>query len=252
MNFDNLHIVPSTRVAYRTLAPYHYIKRQLPPVDSIYAVRDKLPSLKRYPDPLSIIVYSMPLIHLRARNIATKNFFTAPPTRREQLCRLNKNVRYISRLITDPRYHKQGLATWLLETTLAKQTIPIIETLTPIDFTNKIFQRAGFELYYNPAPPHYQKFIEQLRSHGISGDILRHPRTAQKRIDRLKPEDQEWFYHHLKRFLHGLKNIEPKFWAPEAIVFALRQLTYPHAYLIWHNPHFEKSRKNQLYTINSI
>lgn len=232
MNFNNLHIVPSTRIAYRTLAPYHYIKRQLPPVDHIYAIRDKLPSLKRYPDPLAIIVYSMPIIHLRARNIATHNFFTEPLTRSGELRRLNKNVRYISRLITDPRYHRQGLATWLLENTLAKQTVPIIETLTPIDFTNKIFQRAGFELYFNPAPPHYQEFIKQLRSYGISGEMLRHPRIVQKRIDRLDPETQEWIYYRLKRFLHGLKKYNANFWTSEAIAFALQQITYPHAYLI--------------------
>lgn len=228
----DLHVEKATWKDFLALAQYHYVQRRPPPQDNMYKIVHKDPSNTSYPNPIAIIIYSFPIPHLKARNIATDNIFLKPKTRSEQVKQLNKNVRYISRVIVDPRYRRLNLATWLIKQTLKYQTVPIIETLTPIDFTNHMFVKCGFQLYHNPAPARYRRFLDDLKEAGITGDLLRHPQLVQQRIDSLPDEQQEHFYFRLKRFLMAYQNVAKDFWQPEAIPFALASLFYPEAYLI--------------------
>lgn len=233
---DALYIKHSNKKDYYNLAPYHYVKRSLGPTNQVYTLTPKNNQAKTHPDPIAVIVYARPMPHLKARNIATHGEFTKPNGRAAQLKLVNQKILYISRIIVDPRYRRCGLATWLLTDTLKMQTIHYVETLTPLDFTNNLFQKAGFKLYPSPAPRRYATFLAKLYEYGINEEIARHPLIAQKRLETLDPEQREDFYFRMKKFLEAYPNIEPHLWEPEALSFALYQLTYPQAYLLWRNP----------------
>ncbi|MBA7712643.1 hypothetical protein ES703_121626 [subsurface metagenome] len=243
---NDLFIKHSTKKDYYALAPYHYIKRTLGPTNQVYTLGPKADYKKIYPDPIGVIVYAKPVPHLKARNLATKNIFTKPKGRSAQLKLVNKNVLYISRIIIDPRFRRCGLATWLLHDTLEMQTIKYIETLTPIDFTNNLFEHAGFRRYRNPRPERYSKFISQLQEFGIFQETIRHSTIVQKRLEALEPEQREEFYFAMKQFLIAYPNLAPHFWEPGTITFALYQLSYPQAYLLWTNKKPGKSKRHPL------
>jgi len=240
----DLYIKHSTKKDYYALAPYHYIKRTLGPTNQVYTLVPKSHRILTYPNPIGVIVYAKPIPHLKARNIATNNIFTQPKTRSDQLKLINRNVLYISRIIIDPRFRRCGLATWLLRATLKLQTIPYVETLTPIDFTNSLFQKAGFKQYPNPTPPRYEKFIAKLSSLGITSETIRHPTIAQKRLETLEPYQKEDFYYAMKQFLRAYPNLQPHFYEPETLSFTLYQLTYPQVYLLWTNENQKKNRRH--------
>lgn len=240
---QDLYIRHATKKDYYALAPYHYIKRTLGPTNQVYTLGPKPHMLKNYPDPIGVIVYARPVPHLKARNIATNHIFTKPKGRSAQMKLVNKKVLYISRIIIDPRFRRCGLATWLLNYTLSLQSIKYIETLTPLDFTNDLFQHAGFKLYPNPRPARYNTFISKLKEFGIFNETIRHPTIAQKRLATLEPEQRERFYIAMKRFLEAYPNLAPHLWEPETIAFALYQLSYPQAYLLWTNPKTTRGRQ---------
>lgn len=242
----DLHITKATWKDFLLLAHYHYIQTHPPPYDSIYKICDKVADRRKYPDPVAVILFSFPVPHIKARNRATDNFFTRPKGRHRQLVLINKYIRYISRVIVDPRYRRLHLATWLIKHTLKLQTKPIIETITPIDFTNRMFINCGFKLYLNPAPTRHRRFLDDLAECGISGDMLRHPTIVQKRIDSLPDEKQEHLYFRLKRFLMQYSSAQKEFWQPVSIAYALTKLSYPQAYLIFRAKNQGKTPRHRL------
>lgn len=231
-----LEIVPATQADYKLLAQYHYQKEPPAPPDQIYKIRGTKPTCDAFPDPIAVILYSMPIINLHGRTTATSSYFRKPHTDIGKLRLVNKKIRYISRLIVDPRFQKRGLASWLLKDTLERQTVPIVETLTPIDFTNKIFQKSGFKLYHSQAPEWYKRFTDALTQVRIRLSDLKCPPAIHHRIKFL-PSRQKGFiekeillfishFHHRK----GMKN------SLNRTIYFCSKLPYPQAYLIWLNP----------------
>lgn len=233
---DCLEIVPGNQSDYKILAHYHYEKTPPAPPDQIYKIRGRQGESDPFPDPIGVILYSMPIINLHGRTVATSNYFRSPRTDIGKLRLANQKIRYISRLIIDPRFQKLGLATWLLKDTLERQTVPIIETLTPIDFTNKMFQKQGFKLYNNPAPKWYRRFTSALLSANIRIEDLKCPPAVHYRIQHLSPRRKGFIekeillfvshFHHRKGMINSLNRT----------AYFCRKIPYPEAYLIWFNP----------------
>lgn len=233
---DCLEIVPATYADFKLLQEYHYQERPPSMPDQIYKIRGNTESGDAFPDPVAVIIFSMPFVNLHGRTVATSGYFRKARTEIGRLRLVNQKIRYIARLIVDPRFHKQGLATWLLKDTLERQTIPIVETLTPIDFTNKIFQKAGFKLYNSPAPDWYKRFTDSLATVRVKLDTLSCPPAVHYRLQSL-PARQKGFVEKeillfIKHFRHrkGMKN------SLDRTVFFCSKLPYPQAYLIWFNP----------------
>lgn len=231
-----LEIIPARLADYERLSEYHYRTEPIKPTTQIYKVRLKPPHTNSMPDPIAVIVYRMPIPEIRPRTTATKGYFHQPKTLSARLKLVNQKIQYIARLIVDPRFRKMGIATWLLKDTLERQQVPIIETLTPIDFTNKIFQKAGFKLFLTPAPPWYRRFTNELLSIGLTEDALLSPLHVQARLDRLKPPMAEPIEHEIKIFIRHFRHRDHM--APDInrTKFFLSKIRYPEAYLIWFNP----------------
>lgn len=228
-----LEVVPGTMADYRQLTEYHYRTDEIRPYTSIYKVRARAPYRTAFPDPLSVIVYRLPVGELRVRSKATGEFFTKPAHRSTRLKLINQNIRYLCRIITVPQFRRLGIATKLIAETVSLQSVPVVETLTPIDFTNALFQKCGFELFYQSAPPWYGRFTNALCAIGLSNwnDLL--PSTLQKRLERLNPEPSEWIENEIKQFLHHFRRKDTMPPGLERTEFALSKIPYPQAYLFW-------------------
>lgn len=233
---DCLEIVPGTIADFHILERYHYQTDSINPTTQIYKIRGIDSTQDAFPDPMAVIVYRQPLPDLHARNIATKGYFQQAPTRSGRLRIINKKILYIARLIVDPRFRKLGLATWLLSDTLQRQTVPIVETLTPIDFTNKIFQRAGFKLYHTPAPPWYQRFEDVLTGLGVNKLNLHHAFLIQNRIAGLSSDQYDFVDEEIRLFLNHFRHRRDMPAGLRRTKYFLSKLPFPQAYLIWPNP----------------
>lgn len=237
-----LEIVPATLTDYSTLAPYHYRTEPIKPATQIYKVRARAPNTDAFPDPIAVIVYRKPIPDLRPRTTATKGFFHEPKSLSDRLRLVNKKIEYIARLIVDPRFHKMGLAAWLLRDTLERQHVPIVETLTPIDFTNKIFQKAGFRLYHTTAPTWYKQLTDVLYSLGLTEQAQTNALAVQFRLDRLKGQSAAHVEKEIKAFCNHYRWRDKMPPGIDRTKFFLSKLPYPEAYLIWHNPRVPLTR----------
>ena len=234
---DNcLEIVHAQYSDYKILAQYHYQKGQPTLPEQIYKIRGTEKTKGAFPDPIGIVVISMPIINLQGRTKATNGFFRKAPTEIGKLRLVNKNIRYLSRLIIDPRFQKNGLGTWLLRDILERQTVPIIETLTPIDFTNKIFQKAGFKLYHTPAPEWYRRFTDALTSFGVDLKTINCPPAVHFRIKLLPAKQKKLIEKEILRFISHFRHREGMENTPKRTAFFCSKLPYPQAYQIWYNP----------------
>lgn len=231
-----LEVLPATLAEYKTLAPYHYRTEPINPTTQIYKISGKQPHTNSFPNPIAIIVYRMPIISIRARYHTIKKYLPKGCTPQERLKFVNKNIQYLARLIVDPRFRKIGLATWLVADTLERQSVPIIETLTPIDFTNKIFQKAGFKLYHTPAPTWYRRFYNALRTIGLKDQTLTNPMAVQFRLDRLRPLYAFYINDEIKRFMKQFSKYQDMAPGINRTKFFLSKIPFPNAYLIWLNP----------------
>ena len=236
---DFLETVPATVADYSILARYHYNPLPKGPCTGIYKIKAKYPYHKSMPDPLAIIVYRMPIGRLRARTIATNGIFKQSPDCPHPLKAINKNIRYLARLIVDPRFWRHGLATKLILETLELQNVPLIETITPIDWTNDMFVKCGFELTFTPAPRWYRRMTNAIRSIGLTPDTKLLPITLHRRTLALKGEQRKSFEWEIKQFLHQYRHMHDLKPSIARAKFILSKIPYPEAYLLWHNPKIE-------------
>lgn len=231
-----LEVVPGNYADFKMLKDYHYI--EYPPVapDQIYKIRGTKETDESFPDPMAVIVFSMPIVNLHGRTTATSGYFRKPRTDIGKLRLVNKKIRYISRIIVDPRFRKLGLATWILKDTLSRQTVPIVETLTPIDFTNKVFQREGFKLYNNPSPDWYTRFTDALQNVQVKLDTLNCPPAVHFRIAHLPPTKKGFIENEILSFIQHFRHRKGMQNSLNRTAFFCSKIPYPNAYLIWFNP----------------
>lgn len=231
-----LEIVPGTQDDYKILAQYHYKKEKPSMPEQVYKIRGIKSTNDSFPDPIGIILYSMPIINLHGRTTATSGYFRKPRTEIGKLREINKKIRYISRFIVDPRFQKLGLGTWLLKDSLERQTVPIIETLTPVDFTNKIFQKLGFKLYHSPKPDWHTRFLDALGVIRIQEKDLYCPPAVHLRLQNLPKKQHRFIEKEILAFLEHFQHRKGMKNSPERTAFFCWKFPYPQAYLIWYNP----------------
>lgn len=227
-----LEIIETNLKTCKPLWQYHYIKDPVAFMRKVYSIKPRFCIAHHYPETLGVIVYSPPIATLKARNRAIDDPRLHKGTLSEKHKFVTDNFTYISRVIIDPRFRHMGLAKWILEQTLPRQRYPYIETLTPIDFTNDMFVKLGFELHHNEAPEPFLKFAAVLRQYGITGDQLTNPIEAQKRIDCLDQKSRKNFDFQLHRFLWTYRRHRHDKEPLERIAYALSKFPYPQAYLL--------------------
>lgn len=245
---NQLTIQEGTKRDYLVLDDYHYLNTPLPPIKKIYTIRPR-PATERWyckgfqgpayghASLIAVIVYSSPLRDLRARTKATCGFFKQPASLSDQLKLINENILYVSRLVVDPRYRKLGLADWLWRETLKIQTIPIVESMTPLPVRKNWLERLGFQLHYNPTPQSIRKLKKAFEKAKLNQKCWNSPEIAQKRIDSLLKDDKIKLDRSLHHFLSNYRHREHMPDDIKRITFILSKIPYPNGYLIWFNPY---------------
>jgi len=227
-----IDIVQAIKADYDKLAHYHYMTPLKHPMTHIYKASHKDNTSGRWPDPMAVVVFKTPLPRLKARNIATNNFFEKPPTNSERLSLINSKIRYLARIIVDPRFRKMGIGSKLLHEALKHVSYPIIETLTPIDFTARLFRKQGFVCYPTPAPLWHKKMIKTFLKTGLTEQSLEIPAIVHARIDCQQPNTFWIIDQQIKSFLSHYRHQQHWRHSFERTKFVLERLYYPQAYHI--------------------
>lgn len=235
-DYDVLEIQKTGFKDYIKLREYHYIKFDPTFFTNIYKLCDKRTNRNCFPDPLCVLIYSMPNIALAPRNKVTNNFFNEPSSKSARAKRVNKNIRGISRIITDPRFLRLGFATKLITETLHLQNVPMIEGIAPIEPTNSLLLKCGFQQIFNPAPPWYTRIELALNNARIHKSLYNMPLQVQTRIDRLDKPAGGLLDHEIRQFLNRFKRYKNMPAGLHRTTVLLAKMNYPNAYFYWFNP----------------
>jgi hypothetical protein len=228
-----IKIVPGSLNDYRQLAHYHYRESRPGPYKKIFVFRNEAAGPARNKT-IGVIVYSMPSPRLELRSKATDNFFSGFD-KNTQLGLINKNIRCISRLIIEPRFRGLGLAKRLVQQTMSKMNVPIIEAVAVMGRINPFFEKAGMKPFTSKPSQRFAQFIEALSIIGIEGKDLVDPQKVQRRLSRLNDEESKFIEREIKRFLKGYgrrRNMPPGL---ERTRFILSRLNAHPVYYIWFN-----------------
>ena len=176
---DRLDYTRGTFTEYKALRVYHYRENPVICPTDIFVARPNFRDRPAMPSPIAIAVYRMPIPDLLGRTAATNGFFHQPQSRSERMRLVNKHIRYIARIIIDPRFQKIGLGTLLLNRSLEMQTIDLIETLTPVSQAHSIFLNCGFKAYITPSPYRYRQMKAALWNIGLTTQSFDFPEIVQ-------------------------------------------------------------------------
>jgi hypothetical protein len=240
---ERVQVVEGSMLDYEILARYHYQPILTFPPTKVFKVVGSSLYYSQFPDPLSVIIFSQPFPNIVSRNKATAHFFQQTANTSANLKLVNEYILYLSRLITDTRYVRRGLATYLLRETLSLLQIPIIETLTPIDFTNSMYVKSGFEIYYQPASLKFTRLINAFKEIGIILIEGTSPDFIDFVLSRLSAAKLEFIEQEISVFLSGFRNADRLKPGRERTNFILSKVPPPQAYLIWFNPRSELASK---------
>lgn len=228
--------VKGTFADYKALKEYHYIQDDPVCVRGIWKVRAKTPNTGKFPDPLGIILYAVPIGEWQARKTALGDFFSQFESRAKRLSAINKYITYIARIIVDPRFFRLGIARTLLTESLKLQTHNLVETMTPIDWTKDMFEKAGFQHFYQPTPPAYYHMQQVFYRIGVPTEYWSNPDVVIQRIENLPRYESDLFNREAKKFLRRFRHHENETRGPDRIRYILSKIVYPNSYLLWHNP----------------
>jgi len=241
---NHVEVLPGCYADYQKLSQYHYQAESIKPTKMILKAVGSGKYRHILPDPIGVNVFKCPLPNLHSRNIATKNYYLNIKDESQRLRTINHDITYACRLIVDPRFWRLGIGTLLLKDGLDRQTCPIVETLTPIDFTNKMLQKAGFKLYMRRTPKWYAVMKNALLATGLTEQSFQCPSVVHYRLLHLRDKAQAQMEKSIHSFLSHFRSHDHLENSLERTTYLLYQLAYPKAYLIRFNPNlpdfFEK------------
>ncbi len=233
---NKLQIVPGDIEDYKQLAHYHYRDERPAPFTAIFALRPtgRLRGALGT-KAVGVIVYTTPRPALELRNIATGGLFTGFD-RYTQLGLVNKNIRFISRVIIEPRFRSLGLASRLVRETMPRLNVPIVEALAVMGRVSPFLERAGMKAYQAEIPRRCVQLIEAFSTVGIEQTQLIDAQEVQHRLQQLPTRQAKFMEDETKRFLQaysGRRDMAP---GPERTRYILSKLTDRPVYYIWFNP----------------
>ncbi len=230
-----LYIEPGSKSDYLALSRFHYREKSLGPYSHIFAIREGHPVRKRFAEVVGVIVYRMPSPSLEMRNAATGGVFTGFGGRDGALELLNRNVRCISRVIIDPRYRGLNLAAGLVEKTLERVGVPVVETLAVMGRFHPFFERAGMRAFHGKRPPACVRLEEAFSVAGIEAGANPEPNDILSQIREKTPQAQNFICSELRLFLQVYGKARHLSGLGQMLRYALTKLTDRPVYYIWVN-----------------
>ena len=149
------------------LARFHYAAGRPGPIARIVRAADD-------GETVGVLVASMPTLNGRWRAIAWPGDYDTPD-QRENACRLNRDLRVISRVIVDPRYRGRGLAVQLVRGYLADPCTKRTEAVAAMAHACPFFERAGMRRIDLPPSKADAKLLRAIERQGLEpADLLTH------------------------------------------------------------------------------
>lgn len=230
---DHLQIVKCEKADFKLLQQYHYVPEDPVCVRNYYkcTVNPNFPG--KYPDPLGVIVYSVPIGEWRARNLAVDNYFSIHKERSHRQSAINANVTYISRVIVDPRFHKLGIGSKLVRETIPLQNYHWIESMTPPDRYMNMFIKTGFRSVVQPTPELYINMQRTFDRVGLPRQYWVQPEIATVYLENLNKYKSDLYNRESKIFLRNFSRHEDELRGYERIRYILSKIRYPNMYFIY-------------------
>jgi hypothetical protein len=195
-----LKIVEGTLADYKPLSRFHYRAGNVGAVAKVYKIIDTHPLRSQIEPIVGIIIYTMPVLNVQMRNVATGGLF-CKLGRNAALDFVNANVRTIGRVVIEPRYRSLGLAHWLVEKTMPMLCVPYIEALAVMGKVNPFFQKAGMMKFEAAELMRSVKLKQAFSVVGIEEqDFVDIERTGGK-LQALKPRGKAFIEKEIRDFL---------------------------------------------------
>lgn len=203
-----LRIERAEVAAWRQLEQFHYRPGRCGAVDRIFALRlnEAFEREGQYrfcydrSAPVGVIVYAMPVPNVALRNFATENRYVGHAERSATLRLLNREVRTITRVVIHPQFRGVGLARQLVQQTLNRAGVVLVEAMAAMGRVNPFFERAGMTAYEQPRPARAERLIEAFGQIGIAEGQLLNGSGLQEQLGRLEGEEWSFIGRELARF----------------------------------------------------
>jgi GNAT superfamily N-acetyltransferase len=226
---------------YERLAGYHYRERKAGPFAGIFALRTKGHLARRSGvKTVGVIVYRMPSMGCELRNAATGGVF-AGFDRVTGLSLVNKNVRYISRVIIEPRFRGIGLASRLVRETISEMDVAIVEAIAEMGMVNPFFEKAGMKAYAGKFPTRCARMQEAFSVVGIEKQELGDTANVQRKLEQLEGDEAAFIECEIRYFLEHYGKRRFMSAGLERTGFVLSKLARRPVYYIWFNPEIRLS-----------
>jgi GNAT superfamily N-acetyltransferase len=211
---DDLEIVEGSHANWRALARFHYRVGRPGTVDRVFVLR-----MREFKGSLiafrlgvvGVVVYSMPLLNCAVRHRATGGRYLVG-SKSEQLALLNREVRWVSRVVIHPQFRGIGLAARLVRETLDLCGGVYVEVIAAMGLVNPFFERAGMVAFVVPESVACVRMRAAMERCGIGDSLLYDPVGLAGAIDGLEERDRKWLLGEIRRFGNGFwksfRNVE--------------------------------------------
>jgi hypothetical protein len=220
---------------WRGLAGYHYCDEKTLAYKSMFVLRDKRTAggCRPYNGVAGVIVYAMPVMNIRGRNIATGGYFTGLGDKSMQLELINKNIRCIRRVVIEPRYRGIGLAAKLVRETMPLLDVPLIESLAVMGNFNPFFEKAGMTPYRKGRDVKSAVLVETLSSVGIVDELFIDPARVHEIIEGLGESEKYFVCDQFDKFTRAFGKRGKMIHSVERTRYILGKLSFEPVYYIW-------------------
>jgi GNAT superfamily N-acetyltransferase len=185
---------------YAPFARFHYRKGALAAVDKVYALR--LPQYGR----VGIIVYSYSPPHLAARRLALAHIMPKNPSRSEMMAFINANIRIISRVVVLPQWRGASIASFLVENTMDRVGVAVIEAVAAMGRFNRFFEKAAMKKIIPPPNPKKKLMKTTLKAAGFNEKMMLDADLAIHRISELPGIAQQQIWKQAAVFIGAYGN----------------------------------------------
>ncbi|MBN2377904.1 MAG: hypothetical protein JXD22_16015 [Sedimentisphaerales bacterium] len=245
-----VRVVESDISAWRLLAKYHYRTERPGAIDRIFAMEfaDGGGGQERWrrlgveaKQVVGVIVYAMPLAGVSLRNAATGNRYKELGSRSAALQLLNREMRWISRVVIHPQFRGIGLAQRLVAETLGRVGTEMVEALAAMGRVNPFFEKAGMTRYEGPRSAPAERLIGAFEELGFDKGVICGPEKLRERIGGLGERERRFIEAEMLRFAQGFVTMRRR--GQAMAVEELLEVVSSHVYLnpvyyLWRRPRF--------------
>ena len=172
-----IHIERGTIKDYQSLAHLHYRGPKPATHTLVLRAMRSFPRTMPNQDPIlaGVLVVSMPTLNGSWRELAWPGHFSGQ-SKTENAHRINRDLRCISRVITDPRSRGLGVASSLVRAYLSNPQTPATESIAAMGFVCPFLKRAGMTQYTLVASKDDLRLLDTLHhEQRTPNDLINHP-----------------------------------------------------------------------------